>query len=486
MNPEFTLLQAAIWKWIEQEQLNPDTVECKTAFEKAINTCINSSTVGEYQWNYQEQGTTKCLLREIFDHLKYELPLRSRTADRFIRNVYLTELHQRFNDFIYDLWKTLSEPNFSFLIYIPTFGINFMTIWDPIELDGDHRILPKEQVQGIFIPAKVSKPPAFWGAYNLTYGSNNDAPGYFELRIEIPKRHKQEDPYQRSPLDLSSSNPSRMYGSIFDSEILKIWIFSRLYLTLDNKYLSFGDSYLIHTSPFCSSLGGDVYFCLAQFPQVNSTMAISKDEQRNQLRDVWQSLFSHFSSYYDLPGSQEVTSFAVETLRTIPNIPYPDIRLVLHVFAFEHLLYLKKVERKLEQQKTSRTLPQELQIRIGSNVSPGNKWPVAWVFYKLSNFFNESWQAFTSGNPLEEIMDFIVTAFNYRNEIAHRISQMNTISKFLPGRLYQEPNLADRIKELYFLVDHWFPLFITFILKFLYMLQPQNGFDWDDFILGCE
>ena len=198
-----------------------------------------------------------------------------------------------------------------------------------------------------------------------------------------------------------------------------------------------------------------------EFSYPAGMLSLKKKEILEEWINCWNSNYSWFyNTFYKRAHDPEPTKifrYTLDVLRTIDNIPYIDMKIFLLVSTLEGLLFEKSIQRKVFDGKRS------------SNKSK----PVAKAFVQVSYEQNKKWRflvdeayfkslIFNQKGHDQDVEDFIVSAFQYRNNIAHPEKKRNIT--FKPKNLYDnyKPNqFEDRFFSL--ILDK-FKLFLKFLL----------------------
>ncbi len=164
------------------------------------------------------------------------------------------------------------------------------------------------------------------------------------------------------------------------------------------------------------------------------------------------------------------------------NVSIERVKSLLLISIFEGLLLSNDKKNKKKIIKRSNA-PKNI----------GNKGPAAKVFIKLSEREKNFWQPlFQAKYPLStpitkfdtenDLYEFIVSAFNYRNNIAHA----NIGNKFtLKPKYLKHPNSkAPDEFIIESIISQYFPNFIMLIIRTWLKNSKTSSQDWINFIIG--
>ena len=447
-----------------------------------LSDISSDSVLSKYQWQYESNGLHNLLdhyympsfLLKIWDHAR-KLNVDEKTI----------EDSQALKDFFDEQFAILENEilisdKLEYYLYIPTFRIHFPANSKEINFDSDHKVIDISAEESPYGISEFKEIPMTWNRHW------NDIPNAsFEVRFFIKKRCMSEYPYDDKWHPIMPSDTHTNYN-IFIEKFRSIFEFFLCYgQDYDLNYLTFSDKFYIKPPPFSDPLGEyRIYFAQSEFPTARFPMYFNND--RMDWIQVWNNKYDWFyTNFYEkdpITSNNMIFRYSLEVLRTLSHISIKRVRNFLLISIFEGLLLSGKKKDKDTIKTLSKALPRT-----------GNKGPAAKVFIKLSEKENNYWQSlfqinypFTS--PLtnfdteDDLYEFIVSAFNYRNNIAHA----NIGEKLNLKPTYLKPPSSKAPDEFIIesLISQYFPQFVIFIIRTWLKYNKISSQDWINFIIS--
>ena len=347
--------------------------------------------------------------------------------------------------------EVLLDDYFRYKILIPAFGILLKDIKE-IELDPNHIIKNIIDIESPYgsdsIMNNFKKPPLFWSERRDQQQWERDAQASIEISCIQKKKLIDEEPYSIMPyypiLDIGKE--------IFEDMILSMYDFFMLYSDR-HEFVPFSVShyYWVEPPPFSDIypfLKGYIYH---SFPPARAYIRFYEDKVKEFWIGTWN---AHYKWFYDAFYGQDteleikrIFRYAVNTLRSLDNIHYADLRVFILVSTLEGLLYKKS-------------------IAVDLGYRPDKKQaPIIVTFRKIAEDQRKIWTQFVNGpRPYRRnIIDFFKDAFRMRNNIAHP-EKFNT-PKYLPSHLYEDLPSHYHLGKLKEYIQIYFKEFLWFLLK---------------------
>ncbi len=282
--------------------------------------------------------------------------------------------------------------------------------------------------------------------------------------------------------------PSDTYSNynIFIEKFRSIFEFFLCYgQDYDLSYLTFSDKFYMKLPPFSSALSKyQPYFAQSEFPP--AIYPIFFDNTRMNWINEWKNKYDWFyTTFYEkdpITTNNMIFRYSLEVLRTLSHVSIERVRSLLLISVFEGLLLSNDKKDKKKIIKLSK-----------APKNTGNKGPAAKVFIKLSEMEKNYWQPlFQAKYPLStpltkfdtenDLYEFIVSAFNYRNNIAHaNIGNKLTLK---PKYLKHPNSKAPDEFIIESIISQYFPQFIMFLIRIWLKISKTSSQDWINFIIS--
>lgn len=319
--------------------------------------------------------------------------------------------------------EVLLDDYFRYKILIPAFRI-LLKDTNMIELDPNHIIKNIVDIESPYgnhlILEGFKKQPLFWTERREQQKWASEAQASIEVSYIQKKRQNDEAPYAIMPyypLDIKGKEK-------IDDMVLSIHDFFMLY-SEHHEFFPFSIShyYWVEVPPF-----SDIYpfikgYIYHSFPPPRAYLRLYEDKIREFWTETWN---AHYKWFYDAFYGQDrnleskrIFRYTVNTLRSLSNIQYVDLRVFILVSTLEGLLY-----------------KQSIGIDLGHG-SYNKQDPVIAMFKKISEDQEKTWIQFceVEKENHQDLIDFFKDAFRMRNNIAH--PEKFTTPKYLPSHLYE-------------------------------------------------
>ncbi len=358
----------------------------------------------------------------------------------------------------------LLSSNFTYRLLVPTFRISFPEGANLVDLDENHSIKNIFTEESPYQIKNFKKAPRFWTPFEEERAHPREANASLEVSMVIPKRSSEEPAYDTFtpyfPL-----HPTR--ENLFVDKIFSIYDFFLLYSPhLDFPPLTFGHKFFLKLPPFSDQIS-DIQrgFIGYQFHYPTGFLDLKNQAKLDVWKGCWKENYNNFYNIYynrvDFYGPLRVFHYTLDSLKTRYNIPRTDIKNFLLISTFEGITFRKSIKEKL------------------GLVGKGS--PIAKIFISICQDQQKKWQyakeKFFTDEDLEE---FIITAYEYRNNIAHPEKIENI--EYKPGFLYD--GVQDFLKKsnLERYIMDWFTKFLIFILKVWLKKRCASNNEWYRYI----
>lgn len=341
----------------------------------------------------------------------------------------------------------LLSSHFTYTLLVPAFRILFPEGSTSVDLDENHLIKNIFKEESPYQIKNFKKPPGFWTPFEEERTLPKDANASFEVSMVIPKRSSDDPAYDNFtpyfPLYPARENP-------FIQKIYSIYDFFLLHSPhLDFPPLTFGHKFYLKLPPFSDQIS-DVQrgFIGNQFHYPTGFLDLKNQAKLDAWKRCWKENYNNFYNIYyngvDIYGPLRVFHYTLDTLKTRYNIPRTDITNFLLISTFEGIIFRKSIKKKLGLSGKSEPIAQ---IFIGICQDQQKKWQ-----YAKEKFFTD-----------EDLKELIITAYQYRNNIAHP-EKIESI-EYKPVFLYDGVQEFLKKSNLERNIMAWFTKFLIFILK---------------------
>ncbi len=447
--------------------------------QKFLKVLEKNKLISKYQWKvksspdysllyvYCRNFIGRFIFFEIEDITKF-------SKVNILSNEFINapELKVFFNDQYEKLEREiLLSKELIYKILVPTFRIYFPEGKDKIILDVDHiveNLYNKENPYGI---PKFKKPPRYWEPYEESPGGFKEANACFKIIFNIQKRKASDPPYNHWFIPYFPIHPDH---DIFGEKIRSVSDFFISY-SLEERFLpfTFGYKYYIILPPFSQLYSYTQGFLGHQYPYPAGMLSLKDPETLTLWKECWKKNYSYFyNNLYDLSKDPEKTRlfrYTLNTLRTIDNITYLSLKNFLLVSTLEGLLFKKSIQQKLSVPKSNKSVPTtKAFLRVCQNM--GKKWR----FLLDEKYFTSS--VFNQKAHDKDLKDFILSAFQYRNNIAHPEEKRDIT--FKPVYLYDKEPTSRYDYILGSKILEWFRRFLRFLINTWIKKKFRNQDDW--------
>ncbi|MFX1529538.1 MAG: hypothetical protein ACFFBC_00350 [Promethearchaeota archaeon] len=424
--------------------------------------------IAKYQWKTSESEENDILRVYIRNFLlriaRFEIP----GIKKYTNEISFSESfrnHSELKEFFDCNFKDLEDnvllsSNFTYTLLIPAFRILFPEGSTIVDLDVNHSIKNIFTEESPYQIKNFKKPPRFWTPFEEEKTFTRDANASFEVLMVISKRSSEEPAYDTFtpyfPL-----NPVRR--NRFIQKIYSIYDF----FLLHNPYLefppfTFGHKFYLKLPPFSDQISDVPQGLIGyQFHYPTGFLDLKNQAKLDAWKRCWKENYNDFYNIYyngiDIYGSLRVFHYTLDTLKTRYNIPRTDMKNFLLISTFEGIIFRESIKEKLG--------------------LPGKSKPIAQIFINICQEQQKKWQyakeKFFTDEHLEE---FIITAYQYRNNIAHPEKIENI--EYKPGFLYDEVQELLKKFNLERNIMEWFSKFLIFILKVWLKKRCVSNDDW--------
>ncbi len=456
--------------------------------KKFIKKVEENPEVNKYQWRVKNS-----ILIEVFDNFLLDIL-------NYRRENPSSEKSQIKNYFNLQFQKLENEillcDYFTFKLLIPAFRVAFAEGQNEIILDSSHKIVniyDKEEPYGI---PNFKKIPRFWEPFKrderTTFSPANVA---FEIIIKIKKRLATEPNYSENDNPI---HPNVYYNrSQFLEKIYSIYDFFNCHGV--NYYFSpftFGDSFYIIHPPFTMipypkhifSLPPYIerFFLGYQFHYAKGFLDLKDANKLNKWIECWRNNYEDFYIlYYNLYHDYDkvrIFRYTLEVIRTLPNIPFTDLRVFNLVSTLEGYVFVDKIKKDLAKKiyLQREKIGRKLKRGIGKGI------PMAKIFAKICKEQSQTWNIVKSKDQIFNLQyvisleRFLISAYQYRNNIAHPEKYKKI--KFLPEELYNWVEPERKPNELSNLILNWFEIFLRFLLHIWVKKEIKDSHEWYEYI----
>ena len=428
----------------------------------------NDPQIAKYQWKTsgsEENNILRVYIRnflfriarfEIYGINKYKDEINF--SESFRNHSELKEFFERNFKDLED--KVLLSSNFTYTLMVPAFRISFPEGSILVDLDENHLIKNIITEECPYQIENFKKPPGFWTPFEEEQAYPKDANASFEVSMVIRKRNSEEPAYDTYtpyfPLFPAREN-------LFIRKIYSIYDFFLLHSPhLDFPPLTFGHKFYLKLPPFSDQIS-DVRsgFIGYQFHYPTGFLDLKNQAKLDAWKRCWKENYNNlYNTYYnevDIYGPLRVFHYTLDTLKMRYNIPRTDITNFLLISTFEGITFRKSIKEKLG--------------------LPGKSSPIAQIFVSICQEQQKKWQyakeKFFTDKDLEE---FIITAYQYRNNIAHP-EKIESID-YKPGVLFDGVQEFLKKSDLERNIMDWFTKFLIFILKVWLKKKCISNNDW--------
>ena len=475
-----TLLKVTI-ESIQNRKIEENLFSTNTG--KILRNEIESiNNISKYQWNYRlnQIDSPRDLLEDFF--LKnFIFNMYNFVSQNIKKNFEKNPLFLNYYNKQYDILEAeiLFSPTYDYTILIPTFNFIMDDNLLQLELDSNHiitNITREEDIyQNKYGIIDFKKIPRNWEKY-----WNNPPYASFEIKFSLPKRKNSEPPYVGF-IPPAPFNSIRFINPVFE-KVKSIFDFFYCFKRdlFSSSIFTFGDSYYVFLPPFSSSYFEDYLrsYTNGEFPDPYRIFVLKKPEDIKYWKNKWNAKYNKFYNNYftATTGSEGFRMFkrVLDVLRVINKIEYIDLRNFLLISSFEGILYSEHIAAdKLKYPKYNK------------------KGPLSEIFIKLSEEIREFWQKiFVSKYPMnkplssfetkDDLKKFIISAFNYRNNIAHP-EKVKKI-KIQPSYLKPSNPLISEEERLEFLINQYFTYFLLFLMRIWINKEFKSITQWHDYL----
>lgn len=411
--------------------------------------------IGRFQWK-AEAGQLFNMLPRYLENFLIDLiiftnknSLNTKTKEDLIDSdifkVYFNNQYDRLES------EVFLDEYFRYKILIPAFGI-LLKDTKMIVLDPNYIIRNITDIESPYgnhpIMDNFKKQPLFWTERREQQKWEREAQASIEVSYNKKKRQNDEAPYSVMPY-----YPLIDRGKeIFDEIIYCIHDFFMLYSDR-HEFVPFSLShyYWVEPPPFSDIypyLKGYIYH---SFPPPRAYLRLYEEKIKEHWIKTWN---AHFRWFYDTFYCQNkdlepkrIFRYAVNTLRSLSNIQYADLRIFISVSTLEGLLYKESIG-----------------IDLGYN-RRNKQSPIIAMFRKITENQGKAWIQFDAAEKTSgrDLLNFFKDAFIMRNNIAHP-EKFNT-PKFLPSYLYEGIPSNFYLGKLKEYIQIYFKEFLWFLLK---------------------
>ncbi len=446
-------------------------------FKKIISALLAKKDINKYQWKVK--GNVEYSMLEIYikhflesflvNHIKTLQNQKDfvKVSKEFLNSQELIDLFEIQHILLEE--EILLSPYFRYRILIPTFRIYFPEGRDYIEFDSNHRI---RKIYGIEFPygkefsiSKFKEAPQYWFPYRRSPGVFDEANVSFEVLHREKKRMSSESKYNKATF-IPFAPMGRVEPDFFNEKVLSIFDFFTCF-SPQFKFLpfTFSDKYYIELPPFSQSYKYLSRFIINRFPYPAGMLDLKSEEKVNTWISCWENHYNEFfKKYYNLiltQDSSDIFRYTLETIRTIYNIQYSKMKNFLLVSTLEGLLFVDSVKKKIK--------------------NSGKRGTIAKVFVKICEEKKKEWlyrkDIYLAGSDLE---NFIISAYQYRNNIAH--PQKRDPIEYKPHFLYKNEPEERYESVLAGLISEWYKKFLRFLVNVWVKVNIESQNEWYNYI----
>ncbi|MHA1285656.1 MAG: hypothetical protein ACTSQP_24385 [Promethearchaeota archaeon] len=371
----------------------------------------------------------------------------------------------------------LLSDSFEYLIIIPTFRIYFSKDKREITLDNQHKIRNIHNIEKPYrgdLP-KFKRPPTYWYPFNSIQESYNQANASIEVKFRIRKKKATESHYKENefvptaPLSRDFSNYDQ-----FDEKVLSIHDFFLCFSKEEDfRPFTFGSTYYIKLPPFSQNYKYLPKALIYQFSHPEGFLNLKEENNINFWINCWRENYEDFyKSFYTLKSKKSFNIFrySLDTIRIVQNIPFITMQNFLLISTLEGLTFISTINNRIN--KSKRNVMSEVFIKISADRKK------RWRYLVSENYFQDN--EFNRLSHNSDIKDFINSAYEYRNNIAHPEEKRDIT--FKPEYFYNSNNLQRCEYILSMKILEWFKKFIRFLLTTWVEKKIKNQDDWYKYI----
>ncbi|MFX1366959.1 MAG: hypothetical protein ACFFCE_04360 [Promethearchaeota archaeon] len=437
--------------------------------QKYVENLTQTSEIGKFQWR-AVAGEEFNILPVYLMHFLGNMYIYCQNQSIKITKMQKAELkaNQGLKDHFHSQYvllesEVLIPDYFSYQILIPAFNIILKDV-KSLSLDINHIFINIADNEVPYDIKDFRNPPFFWSKRKEEQKWAKDATTSIEVSYNKTKRFYDEEPYTAMPYYPLDPNGKEE----FDEIVLSIPDFFMLYSDR-HEFFPFSISHyywvkLPAFSDYFPFVKGYIHY---SFPRPNAYLRMYDTDTWIFWKSNWQ---SHYEWYYHAfygddreSESKRIFRYAVNTIRTLNNIQYADLKVFILVSTFEGLLYKKSIGVDL----------------VGN--TRNKREPVIKVFKKMSEIESKKWIHFDINNKYEENLEkFLNDAFTVRNNIAHpeEIKEPDFQPEFLYDgipQIYYHGRLMEEIQIN-------FKEFLWYLLKIWVNKKFQSNEDWYSYL----
>jgi len=451
--------------------------------KELIKKIYENQEISQYQWKYESNGTHNLLERYYLKNFFFDMKL-------FLENNSIKNNFENSKDFasFFNLKfeqlenENLISTSFRYTLLIPAFRILFPHDTKTIKFDDKHvikSIFDEDQPYNEDYNINNFKElPKFWPRFRV------DPPNAsIEIKFEYKKRLANE-PLYNGYIPPAPMNSDQYICPIFE-KVKSIYDFFLVYHNYpDHIIFTFGDKYYIILPPY-SRHPNDPRRNVSEestynyFPLSDGYLSFKESKKIDYWKEKWnlhyQDFYLTFYTETKLKEDLRVFKYTFNVLRTLRRINYPQVKNFLLISTLEGLLYKEEIGIKLGLGKYNKK-DSVADTFIAISEVQGNFWQhIFQIKYPLTQPLN----SFSTKNDLRE---FIICAFNYRNNIAHPEKKIPT--KIKPSYLQPISSYSTEECTLNFLITDNFPLFLIFLIRTWINEKCKNIDDWYKYLKG--
>ncbi len=438
-----------------------------------LDLVYKHNKIAAFQWKYKSNGNIHNILQTHY------FPHFFKTIKNFARSKECEKNSPELNQYFNEQFKILEteillSSSFNYFLVIPTFGVKFPVDEKEFVLDSNHLLKDITEEDVPYGIPSFKETPKSWKQYYSVKVEH-----VLEVNFSLKKKLSSEQAYERN---MTPSYPTSSFGrgDMFNEKLKSVHDFFILFGDkYDPGYFTFGDKYYAKLPPFSQSYDYMTCYTYYGFPPPQRELYLEYPDtivNPKDWRDVWKNNYNDyyktFYSYNIQIADVENFRYALEVLVTIRNIPYIHVNNFLLVSTLEGLLFLDSIK---------------IRLRIGG----GKKASVAKIFAEVSEVNHEYWQwIFQRNYPLstplnsfatkQDLEEFIIASFNYRNNIAHPENRVpvQLIPHYLfpPGSGESEEFILER------LISQVFPSFLMFLTRVWVNEKLKTRADWEAYL----
>ena len=484
-------IKAELWKliqyYLENFTLN-FTLFNKEEGKKFLNKLKENKFVSKYQWEVESRQNYNLL--DVFcgnfikSFASFHIDnIKKFSEENIISKEFIdaSELQDYFDSQFEKLEnEILLNDEFEYEILIPTFRIYFPEGVDIIVLDSDHiikNIYNQEYPYGKnWTISKFKNPPRFWEPYEESPGSFKKANASFEINFKIRKRLASDLPYIDSFVPYY---PIKSEGfDVFGEKVRSISDFFISY-SPEDRFLpfTFGLKYYVRLPPFSQSYPHASNFIGIEFSYPSGMLSLKDPKILALWKDCWENNYTYFYDHlYNIsqnPEKARIFRYTINTLRTIDNIFYLTLKNFLLISTLEGLLFKESIQKKIGVSSSNKSIPTS-EVFVSVSRDQGKKWR----FLLDESYFTSS--VFNQQGHDKDLKDFIKSAFQYRNNIAHP-EKIQKIT-FKPLNIYDREPTSRYEYILSVKILEWFKKFLRFLINTWVKKRIKDKDDWYNYL----